>query len=46
VFQRNPELARKVVRARADYEAKSSNELSFETGAEIIVLNEVLDLGG
>lgn len=34
---------KKLVRARLDYEAKSSNELSFKAGAEIIPLNEVLD---
>ncbi|EKM76576.1 hypothetical protein AGABI1DRAFT_115685 [Agaricus bisporus var. burnettii JB137-S8] len=34
---------KKLVRARLDYEAKSSNELSFKAGAEIFPLNEVLD---
>lgn len=34
---------KKLVRARFDYEAKSSNELSFRAGAEIVALNEVLD---
>ncbi|KAJ3574032.1 hypothetical protein NP233_g2039 [Leucocoprinus birnbaumii] len=34
---------KKIVRARVDYEAKSTNELSFTAGSEIVVLNEVLD---
>lgn len=34
---------KKIVRAHLDYVAKSSNELSFQAGSEIVVLNEVLD---
>lgn len=38
-----PNGERKVVRARFDFEGKSSSELSFKAGEEILVLNEVLD---
>ena len=41
--QSNATPEKKIVRARLDYEAKSSDELSFQTGSDIVVLNEVLD---
>lgn len=39
----SPPEKKKLVRARFDYQAKSSNELTFRAGDEINVLNEVLD---
>lgn len=41
--QQNATPGKKIVRARLDYEAKSSDELSFQAGSDIVVLNEVLD---
>jgi len=41
--QQNAASGKKIVRARLDYEAKSSDELSFQAGSDIVVLNEVLD---
>ena len=41
--QQNTTPGKKIVRAHLDYEAKSLNELSFQAGSDIVVLNEVLD---